>query len=499
MRALVLFVLIGAQMVLMVGMIRWTSQASAWVDGALSALSLLVVLYIVKDNTDPSYKLTWSIIILLVPVFGGLFYLFLGLQPSSRTLRRRIALLDLDSRPHRIQDRAAIEAVSAMRDDFARLAVYLGGTAGFPVYGRSGAEYLTSGEAKFERLKDELSRAEHFIFLEYFIIQEGLMWDSILAILEEKAAAGVEVRVMYDDVGCLFTLPSGYIDTLRQKGIRAAVFNPAKGYPSTMLNHRDHRKIVVIDGRTAFTGGVNLADEYINEIVKYGHWKDGAVVLSGAAVNGMTLMFLSMWNLQTKGVDDPLHYLVEPADDEADGYVQPYADNPVDFETVGASVYLNIINSARRYLYITTPYLIIDHGMMTALCLTAKSGVDVKIITPRHWDKYFVHMTTRSYYDEFVSAGVKIFEYKDGFIHSKTFSSDDIIAVVGTTNLDYRSLYLNYECGAVLYGGQAVLDVRDDFLRTLERCEAVSPGAYRPRGFVGRLILKILRLFAPLL
>jgi cardiolipin synthase len=266
-----------------------------------------------------------------------------------------------------------------------------------------------------------------------------------------------------------------------------------------MLNHRDHRKIVVIDGRTAFTGGVNLADEYINEIVKYGHWKDGAVVLSGAAVNGMTLMFLSMWNLQTKGVDDPLHYLVEPADDEADGYVQPYADNPVDFETVGASVYLNIINSARRYLYITTPYLIIDHGMMTALCLTAKSGVDVKIITPRHWDKYFVHMTTRSYYDEFVSAGVKIFEYKDGFIHSKTFSSDDIIAVVGTTNLDYRSLYLNYECGAVLYGGQAVLDVRDDFLRTLERCEAVSPGAYRPRGFVGRLILKILRLFAPLL
>jgi len=505
-RAAVLLILIAAQLALMAATIWTTSQASALLNGALSLVSLFVVLYIVRANADPSYKLTWSVLILIVPVFGGLFYLFFGLQPSSRKLRRRIAGLEAAAKPYRRQEAGVIEAIGAMRDDFARQAGYLNRTAGFPAYDRSSAVYLTSGEAKFEQLKAELAKAERFIFLEYFIIEAGLMWDSILAILEEKAAAGVEVRVLYDDVGCLLTLPAGYAESLRRKGIRSAAFNPAHVYPSTILNHRDHRKIVVIDGRVAFTGGVNLADEYINEVEKFGHWKDAAVVLRGKAVDGFTLMFLGMWNLETNGSDDYSRYLsgdaAGRAGDEADGrgdYIQPYADSPMDYENVGASVYLNIVNAARRYVYITTPYLIVDHAMMTALCLAAKSGVDVRVITPRHWDKRVVHMTTRSYYDELVSAGVKVFEYLDGFMHAKTFVSDDAVAVVGTTNLDFRSLYLHYECGAVLYGGRAVLDVRDDFSRTLERCDAVSPGEYRPRNFVGRLFLQVLRLFAPLL
>lgn len=505
-RAAILLILIAVQLALMAATIWTTSQASALLNGVLSLVSLLVVLYIVRSNADPSYKLTWSVLILIVPVFGGLFYLFFGLQPSSRKLRRRIAGLDISARPYRRQEGSVVEAIGAMRDDFGRQAAYLSRTAGFPAYDGSSAEYLTSGEAKFEQLKAELAKAERFIFLEYFIIEAGLMWDSILAILEEKAAAGVEVRVLYDDIGCLLTLPSGYAESLRRKGIHCAAFNPAQGYPSAILNHRDHRKIVVIDGRVAFTGGVNLADEYINEVEKYGHWKDAAVVLRGKAVDGFTLMFLGMWNLETNESDDYPRYLAgratsSPADAGAarGDYIQPYADSPMDHENVGASVYLNIVNAARRYVYITTPYLIVDHALMTALCLAAKSGVDVRVITPRHWDKLVVHMTTRSYYDELVSAGVRVFEYLDGFMHAKTFVSDDAVAVVGTTNMDFRSLYLHYECGAVLYGGKAVLDVRDDFERTLGRCDAVSPGEYRPRGVLGRLCLQVLRLFAPLL
>jgi cardiolipin synthase len=326
------------------------------------------------------------------------------------------------------------------------------------------------------------------------------MWNSVLEILTAKAALGLEVRVMYDDIGCLLTLPTDYKRTLEAAGIRCAVFNPASAFPSTLLNHRDHRKIVVVDGRVAFTGGVNLADEYINKVDKYGHWKDAAVFIAGDAVASLTVMFLNMWNLQTKGHDDYRDFIAPPRPEPGRGqYVQPYADSPMDYENVGASVYLNIINSAQVYVYIMTPYLIVDHTIMTSLCLAAKSGVDVRIITPRHWDKRYVHMTTRSYYDELVSAGVKVFEYVDGFMHAKTFVSDDAVAVVGTTNLDYRSLYLHYECGAVIYGGPAVGAVREDFERTLERCDPVAPGEYRPRTMTGRVFLQVLRLFSPLL
>jgi len=502
-RATVLAILIAAQLALLARTVWMTSRASAAIDAALWLLSLLVVLYIVRSETDPSYKLIWSIMILLVPVFGGLFFVLFGLQPSSRKLRRRIESLAAAAAPLRRQDPAALDSVSAMREDFARQARYLWKTAGFPVYGASEAEYLSSGEDKFDRIQEQLSKAERYIFLEYFIIDEGLMWNSVLELLAAKAASGVEVRVMYDGIGCLKTLPSDYPKRLARMGIKCVVFNPARAFPSALLNHRDHRKIMVIDGRAAFTGGINLADEYINKVDRFGHWKDTAVFVTGEAAQGFTLMFLDMWNLQTGGVDDIRAYLPAPGaatgPEGAGDFVQPYADNPMDRENVGASVYLNIVNAARGYVYITTPYLIVDHTMMTTLCLAAKSGVDVRIITPRHWDKWLVHMTTRSYYDELVSAGVKVYEYVDGFMHAKTFVSDDAVAVVGTTNLDYRSLYLHYECGALLYGGRAVSSVRDDFERTLDRCDPVAPGEYRPRNIVSRLFLQALRLIAPLM
>lgn len=507
-RATVLALLFAAQLGLLARTVWMTSRASAIVDSALWLLSLLVVLYIVRSETDPSYKLIWSILILLVPVFGGLFFILFGMEPASRRLKKRIQALDDASKPFRMQDAVAHEAVSAMREDFARQARYLWKTGGYPVYGGSDAEYLSSGEDKFDRVKEELSKARHFIFLEYFIIEEGHMWNSMLELLAAKAAEGVEVRVMYDGIGCLKTLPSDYPRRLARLGIKCSVFNPARAFPSALLNHRDHRKIMIIDGLAAFTGGINLADEYINKIDKFGHWKDTAVFVTGEAARGFTLMFLDMWNLQSGGGDDVSTYLPPsktlpetsgPGQDSGDGYIQPYGDNPLDRENVGASVYMNIVNAARGYVYITTPYLIVDHTMMTTLCLAAKSGIDVRIITPRHWDKWFVHMTTRSYYDELVSAGVKVYEYIDGFMHAKTFVSDDTVAVVGTVNLDFRSLYLHYECGALLYGGTAVTQVRDDFERTLERCALVSPGEYRPRNLPARLFLQLLRLLAPLM
>lgn len=499
-RAMILALLIIAQLFLISYTLWSSSRASTILSASFTIISFFVVLHIVKTRTDPSYKLIWCIMILLVPVSGGIFYLFFGLQPSSKRLKLRLAKIEDNAKLYRKKQSGALSSLSGINNNFGRQAAYLQNMEHYPVYASSRALYFNSGEEKFERLKTELAKAENFIFLEYFIIEEGLMWNSILDILAEKARAGLDVRVLYDGIGCLLTLPPDYPKKLRSLGIKCAVFNPARAFPSTLLNHRDHRKILIIDGKAAFTGGVNLADEYINIIDKYGHWKDAAIFISGEAVHSLTSMFLTMWQLQTRQEEECSGFFPLCKDMEGqDGYIQPYADNPLDNENVGASVYLNIINAAKKYVFITTPYLIVDHAMMLALCLAAKSGVDVRIITPRHWDKRYVHRATRSYYDELVEAGVKVYEYADGFMHAKTFVSDDVLASVGTTNMDFRSLYLHYECGALIYSGSAVMAVKDDFEQTLLRCELIKPGQYKAKTAVGRIINQILRLLAPLL
>ena len=366
-------------------------------------------------------------------------------------------------------------------------------------------EYLPSGEQKFERLKEELVKAKRYIFLEYFIIQEGIMWDTVLEILKEKVKQGVDVRVIYDDVGSLTTLPYHYERKL-EAGIACCVFNPFVPVLSARLNNRDHRKILVIDGYIGFTGGINLADEYINAYPKHGHWKDSAILLKGDAVWNLTVMFLSLWEY-IRGVDEdydryrplPEELAAVRVPDEQGGYVQPFADSPLDNEAVGESVYLNMINQAMDYVYITTPYLILDNEMITALGTAAKSGVDVRIITPHIADKWFVHAVTRANYEALVEDGVRIYEYTPGFIHAKTFASDDELGVVGTINLDYRSLYLHFECGTWLYRTPSVLAVKEDFLKTLEVCREIT---YEDCRKVSKLRLfgrAVLRVFAPLM
>ena len=379
---------------------------------------------------------------------------------------------------------------------------YIRRITGAPPSQNTSVEYLPLGELKFARMLEELEKAEHYIFLEYFIIQEGRMWDPILEVLERKAKAGLDVRVMYDDLGCMMTLPPHYKRVLEEKGIRCCVFNPFVPVLSSRLNNRDHRKICVIDGHTGFTGGINLADEYINAYPKHGHWKDTAVLLRGDAVWSLTLMFLSLWDYVRGTRDDyalyhPRRYQREPV--ASDGVVQPYTDSPLDDEAVGETVYLNLINKADRYVYITTPYRIISSEMITALATAAKSGLDVRIITPHVADKWYVHAVTRAYYEVLIEAGVRIYEYTPGFIHAKTFTVDDEYGVVGTINLDFRSLYLHFECAAWLYRCSCIPKMREDFMQTLAVSQEVTLEECRGVGLVTRVVRSVLRVFAPLM
>lgn len=492
-------------LLLQLGVIIYTavssSLASQLVSQMLTVLSILVCLYIVSRSGTGAYKLIWIFVILLFPVFGGLLYLLFSLQGDTRKFTRKVAKTEAKTKSLLTFPGTSEEQLLEDLPSRANQARYLQHHAGFPVYTDTETVYFSPGERKYEALLRELDQAERYIFLEYFIIQEGIMWNSVLEILKRKASQGIKVRVLYDDLGCFLKLPKDYDRQLREMGIECQVFNRFKPVLTSIQNNRDHRKIAVIDGKVAFTGGINLADEYINAVEKFGHWKDASVMVRGKAAWSFTLMFLQMWELTTGQDEDYARYypwILTDCPIKAKGFVQPYADSPMDRENVGEQVYLQIICNARQYLYINTPYLIIDENMMSALCLAAKSGVDVRIVTPHKWDKRFVHMTTRSYYRELMAAGVKIYEYTQGFIHSKTFVSDDTVAAVGTTNLDYRSLYLSFECGALMYCTDAVMELKADFLETLKECHEIAEKDCQC-GPIRRIFQDILRLFAPLM
>jgi len=477
------------------------SIASQLVSELLTVLSILVCLYIVSRSGTGAYKLIWIFMILLFPLFGGLLYLLFSFQGATRNFTRQAAKTEAKAKGLLAFPGTSEDALLDALPDRTAQVQYLQNHAGFPVYTDSETTYLSPGEAKYEALLAQLEKAERYIFLEYFIIQEGTMWNAILEILKEKISQGVKVRVLYDDLGCFLKLPKDYDSKLRNMGIDCQVFNRFKPVLTTMQNNRDHRKIAVIDGKVAFTGGINLADEYINVVEKFGHWKDASVMVRGKAAWSFTLMFLQMWELATGVDEDYAQYypwILTDCPVKASGFVQPYADSPMDKENVGEHVYLQIINNAKQYLYINTPYLIIDESMMSALCLAAKSGVDVRIVTPHKWDKRFVHLTTQSYYRDLIAAGVRIYEYTRGFIHSKTFVSDDIVATVGSTNLDFRSLYLSFECGALMYHTYAVTQLKEDFLNTLTQCHEITVKDCQC-GPIKRIYQDILRLFAPLM
>ena len=465
-------------------------------------LTLAVLLYVLNGTDNPAYKIAWMIPIMVMPIFGGLFYLMFGRNRMSVREKKRLSCVEKSYNDAMALHTPCHAALQAQDRDAARQSQYLSNVAAAPLFMRTSSEFLPTGEIYFARMLQELEKAEKFIFMEYFIIEQGKMWDAIVAVLAKKAAAGVDVRVLYDDFGCMLTLPDSYDKTLEKMGIKAHKFNKFKPALSGRFNNRDHRKICVIDGNVGFTGGVNLADEYINAITKHGHWLDCGIVLQGEGVWGFTVMFLSVWDF-VRGEDEdftvfaPEKSFVETI--ATDGFVQPFTDTPMDTEPVGENVYINIINSAKDYVYISTPYLIIDNEMATALTTAAKSGVDVRILTPHIADKKPVHAITRSHYPALLSAGVKVYEYTPGFIHSKTFVSDDKVGVVGTINLDYRSLYLHYECAVWLCGTASLLHIKDDYLATLEKCTEITLEQQRRLPLLQRLGLSILRIFSPLM
>ncbi len=463
-------------------------------------LSAVVVIFIATGREKTAYKIAWIIPITLFPIFGGLFYLMLGKPRTNRRMKRKMhKLRTLGERS--LPSSAPIIHMLAQKDrQAANQARYIQNHASSPVYEHCDSHFFPLGELAFESMLEELSKAEHYIFLEYFIIEEGIMWNRILDILVDKAKAGVDVRLIYDDVGCLFKLPYRYDKKLESLGIKTERFHPLTPKLSATLNFRDHRKLMIIDGHTGFTGGINLADEYINAFEKLGHWKDSAFLIKGEPVWSLTMMFLAMWEY-LRDETCPIEGF-KPVDlphlEKKTGYIQPFGDNPLDGETVSETVYLNLISRSRNYVYITTPYLILDNEMLTALSTAAKSGVDVRIITPHIPDKPIVHAVTRSYYHLLVTSGVRIYEYTPGFMHSKTIVADDEVAVVGSINLDYRSLYLAFENGVWLYQTPSVLEILDDFLDTLSVCQEITIKHYTNVGAIRRFSWSLLRLLAPL-
>ena len=500
-RRILVSCMIVAQLSVILYMVENVSRVPRLLQYFLSTISVITVIYIIGKREKPDYKMSWMLLILLFPIFGGLFYLLFTGQASTRRFRAHSMAIESSTRALFLPANSILDQAVAQAPTYAAQLRYLEQYAGFPVYAHTRTEYLTPGEVMFERLMQALQQAQRYIFLEYFIIHAGCMWDEIFAVLKQKAAEGVLVRVLYDDMGCFRLLPENFEEQLQACGIACMVFNPFRPVLSAAQNNRDHRKIASIDGHIALTGGVNIGDEYINRYERFGHWKDAAVLVEGDAAWSMTVMFLQMWALASRAHEDFAQYYPwqqTACDTPSDGLVLPYADSPMDCENVGEHVYLQIINHAREYLYINTPYLIVDGNMTSALMLAAKSGVDVRIVTPHRPDKWLVHAATRSYYRELIQAGIKIYEYSKGFIHSKTFVSDDCVATVGTTNLDFRSLYLHFECGVWMYQTSAVLQVKQDYLKTLEICEQVTAAKCENRWPL-RILQEIMRLFAPLL
>ncbi len=506
-RMFLTFLLIGVQIAWFYLMLEHFLTYSDWISAAFQVLSLIIALYIINKDDIPAYKMGWILVIMTLPLFGGLLYILLGEKRPAYKMRRQIKWGERNHRRLLEGKKETKEALGQQNLRALGTFEYVYNSVGFPYSEKTQVKYHSLGEEHYADILEELKKAQRFIFLEYFIIQEGKMWDSILEILVQKVKEGLDVRLIYDDMGCLRKIPSKYYAKIEKLGIKCLVFNRVVPLVSVVMNNRDHRKILIIDGHTAFTGGVNLADEYINHVEKFGHWKDSGVMIKGQAVWNFTVMFLEMWNSfrPTEKTFEAFKTFKTMKKDiapiQTDGFVLPFSDSPLDGETVSVNVYLDILSQAKRYVYIFTPYLAISDELQLALCSAAKRGVDVRMVLPGIPDKKIAYRLTRSYYRPPMKAGVKLYEYVPGFIHAKSYVCDDEIAVVGTINMDFRSLYLHFECGVIMYGCSAIGDIKRDALETFKLSHRVLPNDRNEgpiRKFLGGLFDSILRVFAPM-
>ena len=440
---------------------------SSMVDALFKIASIVLALFVSSRDMRSTYKTSWIFLILALPLFGIPAYYLFGRPGLTKRTRMKMDVVSSRIRAYSSPSDDVMSALRAEDDSAGQQAQYLTRYAGYPVYREADTQYYCCGEEMYPQFLEDLKTAKSYIFLEYFIAEPGKMLDAIVEILAQKAKEGVDVRFMYDGIGCIQTLPNKYYCYLQEKGIKCACFQPFRPLMSIIQNNRDHRKITVIDGKVAYTGGMNLADEYINARVRFGYWKDAAIRLTGECVWSFTSMFLELWDYILKDV--------------------------------GENVYLNIISRAKKYLYIFTPYLIIGSEMRTALVNAAKSGVDVRLVVPGIPDKKLVYFLTQSNFPYLIKNGVKIYTYTPGFIHAKCFVSDDVQATVGTVNMDYRSLCLHFECGVWMYRTRAVLQVKEDALKTFAESHEVTLEEFQRKSFLVRTFMGALKLFAPLL
>ena len=484
---------------LLVSVMVWFRDFQAHFLGGSAVLSTAAVLTVLNSGLDPTAKLTWVVVMAVFPVFGALFYWYTRRDVGHRLLKKLMTQRQEQSRGLIEQEPEVFQRLAEQSPGAAAMARYVRRSGCFPVCDGTAVRYFPLGEDFWQQLLAELQKAEKFIFMEYFIVDEGIMWDSILEILKDKAAAGVDVRLLYDGT-CEFTLlPRNYPRMLAKFGIQCQVFAPLEPFVSTHYNFRDHRKITVIDGRVGFTGGVNLADEYINRREKFGHWKDSALMLAGPAVRSFTVMFLQLWNADRRSPE--YHkFLAAPVEkQDCSGFVMPYSDSPMDNDRVGEQVYIDLLNRAREYVHIMTPYLILDGQMESALCYCARRGVDVRIILPGIPDKRSAYYLAKTHFSKLHEAGVKLYTYTPGFVHAKSFVADGTEAVVGTINLDYRSLYHHFECAVYLHGVPAVADIEEDFLAAEALCSRVTRDTIRSEKWYVKLTGFVLKIIAPLL
>ena len=492
--------LLLTQILVLIRVFRFLESLIPFTVATLLAFSIMMVLYVINSDHNTSVKLSWITLIMILPGFGGMLYIFIQTDIGHRTIKKRIKKIVKETQTEFIKQEDLMERLKLENKGLYNLATYTGKSGGYPIYENSPTKYFPIGEDAFKEMLIQLRKAEKFIFMEYFIVDEGYMWGQILRILSDKVKEGVEVRFMYDGTNEFALLPHSYPEKLRELGIKCKVFSPIRPFLSTHYNYRDHRKILVVDGLVAFTGGINLADEYINRVEVYGHWKDTVIMTQGESVESFTIMFLQLWNASEENRSYMMDlYKSKPLNTKEDGYVIPFGDSPLDNDKVGQMIYMDILNRAEDYVYIMTPYLILDGEMVTSLQFAARRGIDVKIIMPHIPDKKFVFAQSRSHYRELIESGVKIYEYTPGFMHAKAFLSDDTKAVVGTINLDYRSLYHHFECGLYMEDTSSITDIKLDFKNTLEQSQRVTLDDIKNYNTFMTLTGKVLKLFAPLM
>ncbi len=492
-------IILFIQIAVFVSVILWLREYSGYIIEIMNILTAILLVYEINRSSEPAFKYAWILIIAILPVFGCLLYMYIHINVITKKINEMANKVEEKTKEYLVQDKkisCELESEGIMDG----LSCYLNNYANCPTYKNTSVEYFPLGENKFKKMKEELEKAEKFIFMEYFIVDaNSIMWQEILEILKRKISENVEVRFIYDAMGSLTTFTAKNCEELEKMGIKCRTFKRVTPLFATYQNNRNHRKILVIDGHTAFTGGINIADEYINKNERFGHWKDTAVMVKGDGAVSFTIMFLQMWNtFFANGEEDYESYIINNKV-KSDGYVIPYCDSPTDGENVGERVYLDIINRSTSYVHIMTPYLVISHDMQEALKFAAKRGVDVKILMPHIPDKPYALWLARSYYPKLIEAGVKIFEYEKGFIHAKVTVSDDVTAVVGTINYDYRSLYLNYECALLMHKVPAISDIENDFIDTQNMCEKINMDTYKKFSVIGRLFGMVIKFFAPLI